>query len=143
MIKAMDKIQSHSTSHASSISQQATIESLNGPHEYLKQMQVEFHKRRDYLYEQLMSIKGLSCYRPEGAFYLFPNFSSYMHKSLNGTTINNSLDLAMYLLNEAKIALVPGSAFGAEGFMRFSYATSIENLSDASERLSTALSKLR
>ncbi len=58
-----------------------------------------------------------------------------MHKSMNGTTINNSLDLAMYLLNEAKIALVPGSAFGAEGFMRFSYATSIENLTDASERL--------
>ena len=142
VIRAMDKIQSHSTSHASSISQQATIESLNGPHEYLKQMQNEFHKRRDFLYEKLMSIKGVSCYKPEGAFYLFPNFSVYMHKSMNGKTINNSLDLAMYLLNEARIALVPGSAFGAEGFIRFSYAASLERLSDASERLKQALDKL-
>jgi aspartate/methionine/tyrosine aminotransferase len=142
VINAMDKIQSHSTSHASSISQQATIESLNGPHEYLKQMQVEFHKRRDYLFDQLLSIKGLSCYKPEGAFYLFPNFSFFMNKSYNGSSVNNSLDLAIYLLNEARIALVPGSAFGAEGFMRFSYATSMENLSDAVNRLREALNKL-
>jgi aspartate/methionine/tyrosine aminotransferase len=142
IIKAMDKIQSHSTSHASSISQQATIESLTGPHDYLRQMQIEFHKRRDYLFDQLMDIKGLTCYKPEGAFYLFPNFSNFMHKSCNGTTINNSLDLALYLLNEARIALVPGSAFGAEGFMRFSYATSIENLSNAVDRLKKALYKL-
>jgi aspartate/methionine/tyrosine aminotransferase len=142
VINAMDKIQSHSTSHASSISQQATIESLNGPHEYLKMMQIEFHKRRDYLFDQLYSIKGLSCYKPEGAFYLFPDFSFYMNRSYNGTTVNNSLELAMYLLNEAKIALVPGSAFGAEGFMRFSYATSLENLSEAVNRLKEALNKL-
>ncbi len=142
VITAMDKIQSHSTSHASSISQQATIESLNGPHEYLKLMQLEFHKRRDYLFDQLLAIGGLSCYKPEGAFYLFPNFSNFMHKSYNGSTVNNSLDLAMYLLNEARIALVPGSAFGAEGFMRFSYATSMENLSDAVNRLKEALHKL-
>ncbi len=142
VIKAMDKIQSHSTSHASSISQQATIESLNGPHEYLKMMQIEFHKRRDYLYDKLLAIKGLSCYKPEGAFYLFPDFSHFMNKSYNGSKVNNSLDLAMYLLSEARIALVPGSAFGAEGFMRFSYATSMENLSDAVERLKKALDKL-
>lgn len=142
VIKAMDKIQSHSTSHASSISQQATIESLNGPHEYLKQMQEEFHKRRDFLLDQLLSIEGLSCYRPEGAFYLFPNFSYYMNKSYNGTTVNNSLDLAIYLLNEAKIAGVPGSAFGAENFMRFSYAASMEKLSEAVTRLREALNKL-
>ena len=142
IIKAMDKIQSHSTSNASSISQQATIESLNGPHEYLRLMQIEFHKRRDFLYAQLLSIKGISCYKPEGAFYLFPNFSAYTNKSCNGTRINNSLDLAMYVLNEARIALVPGSAFGAEGFMRFSYANSIEKLSEAVGRLKTALSKL-
>lgn len=94
------------------------------------------------MYDRLTAIKGISCYKPEGAFYLFPNFSAYMNKSLNGTSVKNSLDLAMYLLNEAKIALVPGSAFGAEGFMRFSYATSIENLSNAADRLEEALSKL-
>jgi aspartate aminotransferase len=143
VIKAMDKIQSHSTSHASSISQQATIESLNGPHEYLKIMQDEFHKRRDYLYDRLLSIKGVSCYKPEGAFYLFPNLSYYLKRAYNGTKVHNSLDLAMYLLNEAKIALVPGSAFGAEGFMRFSYATSMENLAEAVNRLEMALEKLR
>jgi aspartate/methionine/tyrosine aminotransferase len=142
VIRAMDKIQSHSTSHASSISQQATIESLNGPHEYLKQMQEEFHKRRDYLLDQFLSIDGISCYKPEGAFYLFPNFSNYMNKSYNGTTVNNSLDLAIYLLSEARIAGVPGSAFGAENFMRFSYAASMERLSDAVTRLREALNKL-
>lgn len=139
VINAMDKIQSHSTSHASSISQQATIESLNGPHEYLKIMQNEFHKRRDYFYEQLLSIQGVTCYKPEGAFYLFPNLSFYLNRSGNGIKIKNSLDLALYLLNEAKIALVPGSAFGAEGFMRFSYATSLENLGEAIQRLKPAL----
>lgn len=142
VIKAMDKIQSHSTSHASSISQQATIESLSGSHEYLKQMQQEFHKRRDYLLEQFLSVKGISCYKPEGAFYLFPNFSYYMNRSYNGSNVNNSVDLAMYLLNEARIASVPGSAFGAEGFMRFSYAASMERLSDAVNRLKMALNKL-
>jgi len=142
VIKAMDKIQSHSTSHASSISQQAAIESLTGPHDYLKMMQNEFHKRRDFLYDQLISIKGISCYKPEGAFYLFPNFSFYMKRVYDGTTIHNSLDMAVYLLYEAGIALVPGSAFGAEEFMRFSYATSMENLSEAVKRLKEALSKL-
>ena len=142
VIKAMDKIQSHSTSHASSISQQATIESLNGPHDYLKEMQEEFHKRRDYLYDQFLSLGGLSCYKPEGAFYLFPNFSYYLNKSCNGTTVNNSLDLAMYLLNEVKVAGVPGSAFGAEGFMRFSYAASMERLNEAISRIKEALNKL-
>ena len=143
VIKAMDKIQSHSTSHASSISQQAAIESLNGPHDYLKEMQKEFHKRRNYLYDQLLSLGGLSCYKPEGAFYLFPNFSNYLNKSCNGTTVNNSLDLAMYLLNEAKVAGVPGNAFGAEGFMRFSYAASMERLNLAVNRIKEALNKLR
>lgn len=138
----MDKIQSPSISHASSISQQVTIESLNGPHEYLRQMQIEFHKRKDYLNNQILSIKRLSCYKPEGAFSLFPNFSHYMYKSSNGTCVNNTVDLAMYSLNEARIALVPGSAFGAERYMRFSYATSMENLSDAINRLKEALVKL-
>jgi aspartate/methionine/tyrosine aminotransferase len=142
VINAMDKIQSHSTSHPSSISQQATIESLNGPHEYLKQMQLEFHKRRDYLLDQFLSLKGISCYKPEGAFYLFPNFSAYMNSSYNGSSVNNTIDLAMYLLNEARVAGVPGSAFGAEGFMRFSYAASMERLSDAVNRLKEALNKL-
>jgi len=142
IIQAMGKIQSHSTSHASSISQQATIESLNGTHEYLKLMQQEFHKRRDYLLDQFLSIKGITCYKPEGAFYLFPNFSNYMHTSYNGSSINNSLDLGMYLLDGARIAAVPGSAFGAEGFMRFSYAASMERLSDAVNRLKNALNRL-
>jgi aspartate/methionine/tyrosine aminotransferase len=142
VIKAMDKIQSHSTSHASSISQQATIESLNGPHEYLRTMQAEFHRRREYLYNQLLSLRGITCYKPEGAFYLFPNISFYFNKSYKGWRIMCSLDLAMYLLNEARIALVPGSAFGAEGFMRISYANSIENLTDAVNRVRTALEKL-
>lgn len=142
IIKAINKIQSHSTSNASSISQAASVEALNGSQEYVETMRKEYEVRRNYFYDALTSIKGVTCYKPEGAFFLFPNFTDYFHKSTNVFRIEHSFDLAMYLLYEAKIATVPGSAFGAEGYLRLSYATSMENLKEGVERIKEALAKL-
>ena len=143
VIQAINKIQSHSTSNASSISQAASMEALNGSQDAVEEMRKEFEKRRDYLYNQLTSIDGISCYKPEGAFYLFPNISVYFNKSQGETTIKDSFDLAMYILSDAKVATVPGSAFGAEGFLRLSYATSMTNLEEAVARLNQSLKKLK
>ena len=142
IIQAINKIQSHSTSNASSISQAASIEALTGSQDAVEEMRKEFEKRRDYLYNQLTSIEGISCYKPEGAFYLFPNISVFFNKSDEETKIKNSFDLAMYILSDAKVATVPGSAFGAEGFLRLSYATSMSNLEEAVARLKQTLKKL-
>jgi aspartate/methionine/tyrosine aminotransferase len=142
VIKGINKIQSHSTSNASSISQYATIEALLGSQKAIEEMRCEFEKRRNYLYDEITSIEGITCCKPEGAFYLFPNVSAYFHKSTDVLKIENSFDLSMYLLYEAKIATVPGSAFGSEGYIRFSYATSMDNLVEAVSRLKEALGKL-
>ena len=142
VIQAINKIQSHSTSNASSISQAASIEALCGSQSAVEEMRKEFQKRRDYLYNEITSIAGISCYKPEGAFYLFPNISAYFNKSDGEKEIKNSFDFAMYILSDAKIAAVPGSAFGAEGFLRLSYATSMDNLKEGVSRLKESLKKL-
>ncbi len=138
IIAAMNKIQSHTTSHASSISQEAAVEALNGPQDVLEKMLVELIERRNYLYNELISINGIKCYKSEGAFFLFPEITSLYNKQLK---IESSLDLAMYLLKEAHIAVVPGYAFGAEGYIRISYATSMDNLKETMYRLKKALKK--
>lgn len=143
VIQAMQKIQSHSTSGPNSISQKAAVEALTGPQEQLDAMRREFQKRRDFLLKSLNGIEGISCEKPEGAFYLFPNISNYIGKSTDVFKVDNSFDLAMHLLYEAKTAVVPGSSFGAEGFMRFSYANSMENLEKAVENIKQALSYLK
>ncbi len=142
IIEGMNKIQSHSTSHPSSVSQFAAIEALTGPQYVIDEMFVEFRKRREYLFDELISIKGITCYKPEGAFYLFPNISAFMHKHSNVLKVENSFDFAMHLLYEAHIAVVPGNAFGADGYLRISYATSMENLKEAVIRLKKVLAKL-
>jgi len=142
VIEAMNKIQSHSTSHASSISQFAAIEALTGPQYVIKEMMEEFKKRREFLYRELVKMKGITCYKPEGAFYLFPNVSACLHRHSDILKVDSSFDLAMHLLYEAHIAVVPGNAFGAEGYLRISYATSMENLKEAVIRLKRALAKL-
>lgn len=143
IIKGINKLQSHSTSNASSISQAATVEALNGTQEVVEEMRVEFEKRRNYFYGAITSLEGITCYKPEGAFYLFPNIHHYFGKSTEVMKIEHSFDLSMYLLYEAKVATVPGSSFGAEGFLRLSYATSMENLKEGFERIKTALVKLK
>lgn len=142
IISAINKIQSHTTSHASSISQHAAIEAITGPQYVINDMLNKFKERRDYFISGLSSINGISCYRPKGAFYLFPNISYYLYKKSDLFNVETSFDFAMYLLYEAHIAAVPGSAFGSEGYLRMSYSTSMENLQEAVYRLRKVLEKI-
>jgi len=139
---AINKIQSHTTSSASSISQYAAIEAISGSQHIIAKMISEYKKRRDYLYSGLTSISGITCHKPEGAFYLFPNISHYLNVKSNKIKLTNSLDFSMYLLNEAHVAVVPGSAFGKEGHLRLSYSTNMENLKEAVSRIKRALKNI-
>ncbi len=143
IISAINKIQSHTTSHASSISQHAAIEAVAGPQYVINEMFEEFRNRREYFYNELISINGITCYKPIGAFYLFPNISRLFHKRSDVLKVENSFDFAMHLLYEAHIAAVPGSAFGSEGYLRMSYSTSMEHLHEAIYRLKKSLSKIQ
>jgi len=143
IIKTMTKIQSQSTSNPTSIAQKAAVAALTGPQDCVEKMRQEFEKRRNYLVEGLNSIGGISCKMPKGAFYAFPNISKVLGKKVSNNQINSSMDLSIYLLEQAKVALVPGSAFGAEGYIRISYATSMENLSKGIERIRKALEEIK
>ncbi|MFN3694574.1 MAG: pyridoxal phosphate-dependent aminotransferase, partial [Ignavibacterium sp.] len=142
VINGINKIQSHTTSHASSISQSAAIEAVAGPQYIIDEMLIEFRKRREYIYNELTSINGVTCYKPEGAFYLFPNISTFFGHHTETLQIESSFDFAMFLLHEAHIAVVPGSAFGKEGYIRLSYATSMDHLKEAVYRLRKTLNHL-
>ncbi len=142
IIAAMNKVQSQSTSNPSSVAQKAALAALTGPQDFPAMMRDAFLPRRDFFVKQLTSLDGVSCVIPRGAFYLFPNFSAYYGRSFNGRPINNSLDLADYLLDEARIASVPGIAFGADPFIRFSFAASMETIEQGMNRLRAALSRL-
>ncbi|MDR0401526.1 MAG: pyridoxal phosphate-dependent aminotransferase [Endomicrobium sp.] len=140
IISSMAKIQSQSTSNACSISIKASVEALNGTQKYVEHMRREFEKRRNYIVEKLNNIKGITCRMPEGAFYVFPNIKSILSKRMfNKRPINTDIEFVDYLLDVAKIAVVPGSAFGAEGHIRLSYATSIENIKNGIDRLIKAI----
>jgi len=142
IIKAMTNIQSQSTSNPASISQKAAVEALRGPQDFIPKMVSEFDRRRKYMIGRLNRIKGVSCVTPVGAFYAFPDVSSCYGRKFNGKEINSSLDLSAYLLEQAKTALVPGSAFGDDRFIRLSYATSMENIKKGLDRIEEALAKL-
>ncbi len=144
IIKAMDVIQSQSTSNPSSISQVAALEALSGEQGFIKVNTKNFQKKRDLVLKLVNDINGLDCYKSEGAFYLFPKCSNlFGKKTPAGITINNGSDLATYLLEYANVAIVPGIAFGLEGYFRISYATSEEILTEACDRMSKAISQLK
>jgi aspartate aminotransferase len=143
IITAMANIQSQSTSNPCSISQKAALEALRGPQDFIRIMNVEFDKRRKYMVERLNKIPGMSCLMPVGAFYAFPNVARLYGKSVQGKPINNSSALAAYLLEEAKVALVSGEAFGAEPYIRLSYATSMETIQKGLDRIEKAVASLR
>src|SRR3972149_6270445 len=124
IISAMNNIQSQSTSNPTSIAQKASVEALMGPQNEVEKMVSAFGQRRNYIVDRLNKIQGVSCYKPMGAFYVFPNFSSYYGKSYQAKKIENSTHLADYFLDVAKVAVVPGVEFGADPFERLSYATS-------------------
>ncbi len=142
LIKAMNKIQSQSTSNPCAPAQYAALAALTGPQNFPEVMTGAFLPRRDFFVEDLRSIEGVTCVNPKGAFYVFPNFSSYYGRSFNGKVINDSVALADYFLDEAKVASVPGAAFGADDFVRFSFATSMEVIIEGMERIKRALAAL-
>ncbi len=135
IISAMASLQSHSTSNPTSIAQWAAIEALNGPQDPVHTMVAEFRKRRDYLVERLRAIPGIECAVPEGAFYVFPNVSAAFGRSYKGEQIDDSMQLCRHLLQDAHVSIVPGSAFGTEGFVRISYATSMESIEKGMDRV--------
>jgi len=143
IINGMAKIQSHSTSNPCSISQKASLEALRGPQYDVSKMVAEFQRRRNYVLMRLQSLPDISCHKPQGAFYLFPNFSATYEKEFNNMPIRNSYGLAYYLLKEARVAIVPGDAFGADKCIRISYATSMENLEKGLDRIIDAVSVLK
>jgi aspartate aminotransferase len=142
IIGAMTKIQSQSTSNPSSITQKAAVEALTGTQDFIPRMVTEFDTRRKFITEKLNAIPGITCSLPVGAFYVFPNVSSYHGKSFKGKTLKSSVDMSSYLLDEAKVAVVPGAAFGDDRYIRLSYATSMENIKKGLSRIESALSEL-
>jgi aspartate aminotransferase len=142
VISAMNNIQSQSTSNPTSIAQKASVEALAGPQDEVKKMVSAFAERRNYIVDRLNKMPGVSCYKPAGAFYVFPNFSSYYGKSYQGKKIENSTRLADFFLDVARVAVVPGVEFGADPFERLSYATSMEDIKEGTNRIEEALKKL-
>lgn len=143
IIKAMTNIQSQSTSNPTSIAQKAAVEALSGPQDFIEIMLAEFNKRRKFLIDSLNKISGLNCLIPTGAFYAFPKTSALYGKHYGDRVINSSSDLAMYFLEEAKVALVHGAAFGDDNYVRLSYATSIDIIKKGVERIAEAIQKLK
>ncbi|MBI6884983.1 pyridoxal phosphate-dependent aminotransferase [Pseudomonas putida] len=143
LIAAMATIQSQSTSNPCSISQAAAIAALDGPIDFLSSRNATFEQRRNLCLDAFNSIPGLSCRRPEGAFYLFPSCSGlYGRKTPAGGVLKNDLEVTRYLLEEAQVAVVPGSAFGLEGYFRISFATSTNRLEEACHRIKQACARL-
>jgi aspartate aminotransferase len=141
-LAGMTKIQSQSTSNPNSIAQKAAVAALVGPQDSIEAMLEAFDNRRGYLVQRLNAIRGVRCNVPGGAFYAFPNFSHYFNTEAEGKRIKGSVDLCEYLLTEAQVALVPGMAFGDDGFIRFSYATGLETIKEGLDRIEGALDKL-
>lgn len=143
LAKAVTKLQGQCTSGASSIAQKAAEAAYDGPQECVEEMRKAFERRRNLVVRLAREIPGMKVNEPQGAFYLFPEITSYYGKSAHGHTIGSDSDLAMYLLQVAHVATVSGSAFGAPGYIRMSYATSDENLIEAFRRISAALADLK
>ncbi len=143
IVTAMTKLQSQSTSNPCSIAQKASVEALNGDQLSVKKMVKAFKERRDYFYDQINNIEGIDCLKPKGAFYLFPNVSSFYGKEFNGRKISGSVDFANLLIDEAKVASVPGIGFGCDDFIRFSYVASLSDIKEAAANIKTVLKKLK
>ena len=132
IINAIRKIQSQSTSNPSSISQAAAVEALNGQQNFIKERAEAFKERRDFVVSSLNNIKGINCLTPNGAFYVFPSCKGLLNKN---TKLKTDTEFVQKLLEKSMVAVVQGSAFGLDGYFRISYATSMENLKKAINRI--------
>ena len=143
IVKQVSKLQGQSTSNPCAISQAASIEALTGPLDEIHAMVREFEKRRDIIVERLTQIPGVSCRKPTGSFYSFPDFSGvYGKKDMSGKVLKGSLDFSDYLLSAEKVAIVPGIAFGADAHARLAFAMSLEKIEEGTHRIKEAVSKL-
>jgi aspartate aminotransferase len=142
IIAAVTKLQSQNTSNPTSISQKAAVEALNGQQDSVTEMVREFEKRRNVIVQGLNAIPGVTCMLPNGAFYVFPDFSSFYGRSRGGRVVNNSTDLTAYLLEEANVAVVPGVEFGNDSHIRLSYPISIDQIVEGVARIKRAVLNL-
>ena len=143
IVKAIAKIQSQSTTNPSSISQAAAVEALNGNQDFIKTRANAFKDRRDFVVKSLNAIDGLTCFNPNGAFYVFPSCKGCLHKKdPQGKPINTDTDFVTSLLENTGVAVVQGSAFGLDGYFRISYATSMDNLKKAMSKIKEFCSQL-
>lgn len=141
--KAITAIQSNSTSNSTSFVQYAAITALKECADDIEKMRVEYERRRDYAFGRMCAFEGFQLVKPEGAFYLMPDVSTYFGTRVNDNVIENSFDFCEYILEEAKIAIVPGDAFEMPGTIRFAYPTSMENIEKGLDRFEAALKKLK
>ena len=138
----MNNLSGQSTSNPTYISQKAAIEAFSGSQQKVSEMLIEFRTRKDFISSFLNNIKGVKCYIPMGAFYVFPDISYYFGKKFKGKTISNSIELTDFLLNEGKVAVVPGIEFGSDNHIRISYATSMKDIIEGTKRIKETLEKL-
>ncbi len=142
VIKAVTDYQSQNTSNPTSIAQKAAAEAISGDQGTVSMMVGEFQKRRNFIVEALNEMPGVSCLKPEGAFYVFPNVSGLYGRSFNGKQVKSSADITEFLLEKANVAVVPGVVFGNDNHIRLSYATSMRNIEEGMKRIKTAFSQL-
>jgi aspartate aminotransferase len=142
IISAAAKVQSQSTSNATSIAQAAAVEALRGPQDEVQKMVREFQTRRNAFVKHLNAMPGIRCFNPQGAFYVFPNIRSLLGRKAKGKKIDSACDLAEFLLEEARVAGIPGEDFGSTENIRFTYATSLEEVEKGCARIAEAIKKL-
>ncbi|MCM0648565.1 pyridoxal phosphate-dependent aminotransferase [Clostridium swellfunianum] len=142
LVKLMSNIQSHVTSNPNSIAQYASVEALKGNQDAIASMISEFKKRRDYMVERILKMQHVSCLKPNGAFYVMINISKLLNKVYEGESIKTSLRFSELLLDKEKVAVIPGSAFGVDNYIRLSYATSMKNIEEGLNRIENFLNSL-
>lgn len=143
LISAMERLQSQSTSNPTSVTQQAAVTALRLNEEVIAPMRAKFQARRDLICDKLLAIPGVKLVRPRGAFYAFPDFSAYVGKKAGDVVLENDFALAGWLLDYARVAVVPGSSFSAPGYLRLSYATSEDNIAEGVRRIAEAVATLK
>ena len=139
VIKAASNMQSHATSNVDNIAQRAALAAVSGPLDAVVMMRRAFDQRRRTMVRMLNEIEGVTCLEPEGAFYAFPNFEGVLGRSIGGKPVDITLELAAAILDVAQVAIVPGEAFGAPGYVRMSYALGDSDLVEGIERMAQAL----
>jgi aspartate aminotransferase len=140
--KIMSNIQSHATSNPNTIAQYAGIEALDGNQDTIETMRLAFDERRQYMMKTIAAMKGVTCVNPKGAFYVMMDVSSFYGKEVNGIRIENSMSFADALLETDRVAVIPGIAFGADQYVRLSYATSMANIVEGLKRIETFIGKI-